>query len=117
MTFNYTSTAATATRLLKRFGAAATLKRTVPGAYDPVTGAATPTVTSLATTAVVLAFDQKYIDGTLILRGDQQVYFAPGVVPRQGDVLTWQALDYQVIAVKPVSPAGTVVLFEGQLRG
>ena len=117
MTFNYAKTADTATRLLLRFGSAATLKREVAGAYDATTGTATVTETSLATTAAVFAYDAKYIDGTLILQGDQRAYMDPGVTPKQGDKLTWQGADYTLIAVKPVSPAGTPVLYEAQLRG
>lgn len=117
MSFNYTKTAATATRLLARFGAAATLKRASAGTYDPSTGTDTVTETSLATTAAVFAYDAKYIDGTLILQGDQRAYMAPSVTPKQGDKLTWQGADYTVIAVKALSPAGTVALYEAQIRG
>ncbi|MBO9717521.1 MAG: hypothetical protein J7507_12115 [Pseudoxanthomonas sp.] len=115
--FNYAATAATATRLLQRFGAACTLKRQTTGAYDPNTGTTPVTVTELATTAAVFAYPQRYIDGTLILQGDQQAFMDPAVTPKQGDVLTWQGRDWQVVAVKPISPAGTPVLFEAQLRG
>lgn len=117
MSFNYTKTAATATRLLLRFGAAATLKRETAGTYDPATGTTPVTETSLSTTAAVFAYDAKYIDGTLILQGDQRAYLAPGVTPKQGDKLTWQGADYTLIAVKPISPAGVPVLFEAQIRG
>ena len=51
MTFNYAATATTATRLLTRFGAAATLKRETVGAYDPDTGTSPVTTTSLSTTS------------------------------------------------------------------
>lgn len=122
--FNYPATAATATRLLKRFGADATVKRVSGSAYDPDTGTMTPTYTSLPTTAAVFDFDQKYIDGTLILQGDKQAYCAPGVAVVQGDQFDWPVnvpdvptVTYTVIAVKPVSPAGVPVLFEAQLRG
>ena len=115
--FNYPATAATATRLLRRFGASAVLGRETTGAYDPATGTTPVTVTSLTTTAAVFAYDQKYIDGTLVLLGDQLAYCAPGVEPKQGDTLTWQGRAYTVVAVKPVSPAGVPVLFEAQIRG
>ncbi len=115
--FDYARTAATATRLLQRFGAACTLKRQTTGEYDPATGQAPVTVTELPTTAAVFAYDQKYIDGTLILQGDQRAYMAPAFVPKQGDVLSWQGRDWQVVAVKPLSPAGINCLFEAQLRG
>jgi hypothetical protein len=117
VSFNYASSAATATRLLINFGAVCTLKRQSAGSYDPATGTDTVTVSSLASVAVVFDYPQKYIDGTLILQGDKQAYMDPGVTPKQGDVLTWQGADYQVIAVKPLSPAGVVLLYEAQLRG
>lgn len=116
-TFDYPATAATATRLLVRFGAAATVRRVTGSAYDPATGTTTPTYTDNATTAAVFAYDQKYIDGSLILQGDQLAYCAPGTLPSQGDKFTWQSVDYTVIAVKPVSPAGVPVLYEVQIRG
>lgn len=117
MTFNYPATAATATRLLQRFGASCVLKRQTAGAYSPSTGSATPSTASLATTAAVFAYDQKYIDGTLIKQGDQRAYLAPAVAPAQGDKLTWDGRDYAIVAVKPISPAGTPVLYEAQIRG
>lgn len=115
--FNYAATAATATRLLQRFGAAATIKRTTTGAYDPALGYAPVTTTSHATTAAVFAYPQGYIDGTNILQGDQQAFIAPGEAPKQGDKLAWQGKDWDVISVKPVSPAGLSVIYEAQLRG
>lgn len=115
--FDYSRTAATATSMLKRFGAACTLKRQTTGEYDPATGTNPVTVTSLPTTAAVFAYDQKYIDGTLILQGDQRAYMVPGVEPKQGDVLAWQGRDWQVVAVKPLAPAGVQCLYEAQLRG
>ena len=117
MTFNYTATAATATRLLQNFGAAATLTRVTPGTYDPDTGTSTPTETDLSTTAAVFDMDQKYVDGTLVLQGDKIAYCAPAVEPEQGDRFTWQGTAYTIVAVKPISPAGTAVLFEAQIRG
>lgn len=117
MSFNYARTSATALRLLQRFGAAATLKRQSAGGYDPSTGSDAVSETSLSTTAAVFAYDQKYIDGTLILQGDQRAYLSNEQTPKQGDVLAWRGTDLQVVAVKPLSPAGTVVLYEAQLRG
>lgn len=115
--FNYAKTAATATRLLERFGASATLKVVTGSAYDPATGTTTPTYTSNSTTAAVFDYDAKYIDGTLILVGDKRAYLAPAHVPKQGDKLAWQSVDYTVVAVKAVAPAGVVVLYEAQIRG
>lgn len=117
VTFNYPNTAATATRLLQRFGAACVIKSESGTVYDPASGTMAPTYTSLPSTACVFAMPQKYIDGTLILQGDQQAFMAPGAEPKQGDLVTWAGRDLTVISVKPVSPAGVPVLFETQLRG
>ena len=115
--FDYTSTAATSQRLLTRFGADCTVNHPSGTAYNPATGTMTPTVTSTPSVAAVFAFPQKYIDGTLILQGDQKALCAPSVAVTQGDTLTWQGRDYTVVNVKPVSPAGVVVLYEAQIRG
>lgn len=115
--FDYPATAATATRLLQRFGAAATIKRHAGSTYDTTTATSTPTYTSLPTTAAVFDYAQKYIDGTLIKQGDKQAYCAPAVAPAQGDRFTWNGSDFTVVAVKAVSPAGVPVLYEAQLRG
>ncbi|QLQ28519.1 MAG: hypothetical protein HZT39_09840 [Pseudoxanthomonas sp.] len=115
--FQYAAIAATATRLLQRFGASATLKRQTAGTYDPSTGTTPVTVTELATTAAVFAYDQKYIDGTLILQGDQEAYLTAANAPKQGDLLAWQGRDWSIVAVKPISPAGVPVVYEAQLRG
>lgn len=116
-TFAYPATAATATRLLKRFGADCTIKRVTGSEYDTATATMVPTYDPLPSTAAVFDYAQKYIDGTLILQGDKQAYCAPDVAPVQGDQFDWQGVTYTVIAVKPVSPAGVPVLFEAQLRG
>lgn len=115
--FNYPATAATATRLLQKFGAACTIRHPTGSAYDPDTGTTVPTYAETASTVAVFAYDQQYIDGTLVLQGDQLAYCAPGVEPTQGDQFVWQGTTFTIVAVKPVSPAGVPVLFEAQIRG
>lgn len=115
--FNYPNTAATAKRLLKRFGADCVIQHPSGTAYDPGTGSMQPTYASADSTAAVFAMPQKFVDGTLIKQGDQQAFCAPDVEILQGDTFTWQTVDYAVISVKPVAPAGIPVLYEAQIRG
>lgn len=117
MSFDYVNSAATATRLLLRFGAVATLTRVTTGAYNPSTGTQATTEADFSTVAVVIDYPQKYIDGTLIKEGDRQAYLDPGVAVEQGDKLTWQGTEYTVVRVKELSPAGVTVLWEAQIRG
>ena len=120
--FNYANTAATADRLIKRFGASAILRRVLNdvAAYDPATGTVTaPTVVDTACSAVVIDYDQKMIDGTLIRNGDKRVYMSVvGVgLPLVADLFVWQSVTYACIAVKPLAPSGSIfVLYELQIR-
>lgn len=116
MTFNYAATAATVKRLLERFGASTTLKKIVSG-YSPATGTAPEIEDAVAVTAAVFAYDQEYIDGTLIRMGDMRAYLTAAEEPTQGDKLTWQGKDWEVVAVKPLAPAGIAVMYEAQIRG
>lgn len=118
-TFNYANTAATADRLLKRFGARVEMSRTLPGAYDPATGGpGAGTTTTQTVTAAVFDYPQRYIDGTKILAGDRQCFLsAVGVnEPLQGDRFTWDGKSMVVVAVKKLAPAGLAVLYELQVR-
>lgn len=117
MSFDYDRTAATASRLLQRFGAVATFQRRADAAYDPATGTTAPAVTDVSTVAVVVDYDQRSIDGTLIRQGDRRGYLDCAQAPRQGDALLWQGATLTVVAVRPLAPAGRAVLFEAQLRG
>lgn len=117
--FDYAKTAATAARLLLKFGRSVTITRTTPGTYDPATGApGTGTTATHAGTAVLLNYAQRDIDGTHVRVGDQRAYIAPdlAVTPQTGDTLTIGGEVWSVIASRPLAPAGTVVLHEAQVR-
>lgn len=119
MSFNYGATAATAARLILRFGALVVLRRSVPGAYDPATGApGAPTVTSQTVLAVVLDFPQSYIDGTLIRAGDRKVLVSAmgTTAPQAGDTMAWEGQKLVVVNAKKLGPAGPAVLYTLQVR-
>lgn len=117
----YADFADTARDLLAEFGAACALTRQGQGQgqYNPSTGTydQAPAETQDAV-AAVFPYPQKLIDGTTVMQGDQQAYVAPGLdwAPRATDVLTWQGVDYTVVSVKNLAPAGESVLFELQVR-
>lgn len=119
MSFDYSVTAATADRLIERFGVAVTLTRSVPGAYDPATGApAAATVTTQSVKAVVRDFPQAYIDGTFIRSGDRKVLVAAlGITaPQAGDVFPWDGQSLVVVESKALAPAGSAVIYTLQVR-
>lgn len=127
--FDYDKSAATALRLLTKFGREITLKRITPGegpAYNP---GPSITVTYKAIAAVlpasqgtIEAFDNRLEGGTLIDEKLRFVLMAPQIVrvseegpdtiaPLSLDVLNFDGYDWTVIGSTPLSPAGVPVLY------
>jgi hypothetical protein len=114
--FDYTRTRATAERLIARFGQTGALRRTVGDAdpFNPV-----QTTTDYSCTFAVLDYAKKDVDGTLIKQTDQMVYLSTSglsVTPETTDRLVVGGAVLTVVNVKPLSPAGTVVYYELQVR-
>lgn len=119
MSFDYNKTAATALRILTRFGAPVTVGRETPGVYDPETGTnAAGSVQSWTPQGVKLDYAEREIDGTSIKAGDQRVYMsaAAGLDPTAGDTVTLGAEVWRVVASRTLAPAGVAVLLDVQVR-
>ena len=119
MSFDHAKTAATAARLLARFGAPVTVTRETPGAYDPETGANGDGATETwALSGVKLDYSQREIDGTNIRVGDQRVYMSAvaGLDPQAGDALTLGEEVWRVVVPRTLAPAGVAVLLDVQVR-
>lgn len=113
----YEEMAGTATELLTEFGADGTLTRVTTGEYDPVTGTAPITTQTETVKACVFDYPAELIDGSVIQVGDKRVIAQAGaLVPQAVDKFTWQGTEYQVISVKPLAPAGVVVINTLQVR-
>lgn len=119
MTFDYGKTAATAARLLARFGAPVTVTRVTPGAYNPDTGSnAAGSTQTWSPSGVKLDYTQREIDGTSIKAGDQRVYMSAvaGLDPQAGDSVTLGAETWRVVKSRTLAPAGVAVLLDVQVR-
>tara|TARA_R110002051_G_scaffold230715_1_gene292710 strand:+ start:755 stop:1123 length:369 start_codon:yes stop_codon:yes gene_type:complete len=118
--FNYARPKATADRLLTRFGQLGAVRR--PGTptgpdYDPTPGVDVDHAARFA----VLDYEASEIDGSRVLATDKKVILAVGsltITPALDDKLVEaDGTVYRIIPpLKPLSPAGTVVLFEIQCR-
>ena len=124
MTFDYARSAATAERLLQKFGQAVTLVRpsTQPPTYDPATGISTPVVpATYAGRGAVFDYKQTDVSQSLVEAGDQRLLLsaaAPMVEPMTSDdVVLANGKTYTVQRGGEVAPAGVVILFDLQLRG
>ena len=124
MTF-YTRLQATANRLLRGKGQSLTLTRITAGTYDPATGGMTGATTSTQSAyGAIFDYGAKQIDGTLIKAGDKQLLLSPFktdgtalTAPVLGDTVTVGSIVYTLVEpLKEINPAGTVVMYEVNLR-
>jgi hypothetical protein len=115
----YSDLAATASQLIREYGASASLKTITQGAYDNATSKALTTVTTVTVSAVVFpGAGYRYLDGSQVQEGDQYGFVAVGVnPPKVGDTITWNGAPLGVIKVSVLAPAGINVLYEVGLRG
>jgi hypothetical protein len=123
MTYGYQDDADTAAELLEEFGQSVTLTSKTSGAYSVSTGTAAVTTSTQTVSAVVLDYGSRDIDGTLIRAGDKRLLMAPqttaGVdltAPVVDDIVAVGGTTYTIKGIKTISPAGTVVLFDCNIR-
>lgn len=101
----------TAAALISKFGSAVTLRRTLPGAFDPVTQSEIgETIASEQFTAVAVPPSQqaKYTVGTLEGRDALEVYFAlkgRSMRPQPGDDVIMGGTTYRVFWAQTYDPA------------
>lgn len=122
---NYSKAAARADASLRRKGGVVVLRRETPGEYDPeVGGPGAGSETDYEGTGVKLDYDVQLIDGTNILRGDQQLLLSPlqrngqpMPVPKNSDLVLIGATTYFIKNVAKLEPTDTSLLYTLQLRG
>lgn len=119
-TFNYGKIAATAKRLIERFGGPISIVATNPGT-DPVQ-TWKPTFNSPVTDnakGVFTSYEQKFIDGTIIRQGDQKVLFSPiglTVAPDLVGYIQRGAEKWNVVVIEIINPGDTVLIYKAQVR-
>ncbi|RON88437.1 hypothetical protein [Pseudomonas fluorescens] len=123
----YDRAKATATRMLAPRskggkGLELVLRRESVGEYDPDAPPA-PSELIVNGSGFREEYDSKYIDGTLIVRGDVKLLVSPVQLsgedmptPQSNDKITFDGTVYTVIAVAPWNFAGLSVGFELQVR-
>jgi hypothetical protein len=114
----YSGLALVAQNLITKFGATCVLTRTTGSVLDPVTGLySTGTTTTITCKAVRLNYSKTEIDGQLVQRSDMKFYInTQGGAPAIGDNVLFDSVNYRVMDVRPLNPAGEVVYYELQLR-
>ena len=120
----YTNAAATALRLLTKFGQDITLRKLTPAVYDPSTGATTPGTSDTTRKGVLLDYDRVNFgetlqDGTLVTGADRRLLLdANGVAPTLADrIFTVGGNEWVIRDIKTLDPSGaSPVLYDCRIR-
>lgn len=114
----YTKMAATALRLLTKFGKTVTLVRVTGDSYDPITGAAVDgTDAPVTTTGLIKPYPDKMIDGTRILSGDRELVLSNEQEPLPTDKVVVGGENWAIVDIKTVKPDdATPVVWFCQVR-
>lgn len=105
--FDYARMAATAARLLDRFGQVMTFSRTAPDG----------TVSTFTAVAVVASTVKHTLGDSGIQIGDDKLLVDAAVLPQQGDRVAYNGGSRVVVdPVTPLNPGGTRVLVECYAR-
>lgn len=115
---------ATANKLLMGKGQTITLTYQGSASYNTSTGGATISTSTASVYGAVFEYGNKNIDGTLIKVGDKQLLLSALntagtaiTAPVVNDTVTINSVAYTITQVKTLSPAGTVVLYDCNIRG
>ncbi|AGB71749.1 MULTISPECIES: hypothetical protein [Rhizobium] len=114
--FDYDKARATAERLITKFGQRGSLRRITNAGpdYDPV-----QTREDFACSLVDLDHSQAHIADTLIQRGDRMVYLSTeglSITPTLADRMLIGGIEHAIVDIQPLSPGGTVVFWQLQVR-
>lgn len=108
----YGGMAATAARLINRFGAPVVLVRKTGGKSDPITGEVTPELdNSQITKGILKRFPDRLIDGTRIMSGDRTLILDSSVEPLMTDRPRIGGKHWVPVSIETVDPAGLPLVY------
>lgn len=116
--FDYAETKADADELIAEFGQSGYVRRPTSSgpAHNPTAGAPA----NHAATFAVIDYSAREVDGSRILATDKRALLAVGsltITPATTDLLVEaDAQVYKIVRVGTIKPAGTVVLYDLQVR-
>lgn len=114
--FNYLKLLRTANSLIERFGGAVSVNR--PGGVVVEQGREKVIPSStFDVVGVQVDYKASEIDGSRVVSGDVKFLCKASPEIRVGDMFALPSGDKRVINTNPLSPAGTTLLYQLQLRG
>lgn len=95
-------------------GASVTITTVTAGAYNPATGAATPTTTTTAVTAIIEEYDGAELTAGLGAAGDKKISVPAAqlsAIPSPSDSAAVGGVTYAVIGVRTEEAGGVPILY------
>ncbi len=112
----YTSMAATASRLITKYGQSLLLLRS-GDSTDPVTGTVTTgSSVNYKINGILQTYPNNLIDGTRIKSSDRLVMTDATVTPLMGDKIKLESQDWNIESIKTLNPASTALVHFIQVR-
>jgi hypothetical protein len=113
----YTRMLATAKRLITKYGQSVTFTNGQAGGTYSLGGYSGGTPTTITGVGAAISYAKGEVDGELIRQSDVKLLFEGGQgAPVQGYTCAVNGTTYRVMNANPLSPGGTVVIYEVQLR-
>lgn len=113
----YTRMAATASKLLDKFGSTVTVIRNVGSSINPVTGVVTSgSNTTLTAKGLLNKFTDDLIDGTRIKASDRMLMIDATFEPVMTDKPTIAGQNWSIVEIRTVKPANVPVMYALQVR-
>jgi hypothetical protein len=108
---------ATASRLLTDKGQLLTFSRKTTTVFNPVKGKNNSTTSTYTGYGAAFDYKTREIDGVKVQESDIRLLLqATDTVPAINDTTTIDSVIYKILKIDKVSPGGTVVYYEIQLR-
>lgn len=117
---DYTQEVKDAYNDIKENGMAIVLKQYSPGTFSPASDSyAGSSWSSDSTYGLVKQYSHRFVDGTRIKVGDQQMLipaYSLAFTLSVGDMVVAAGEDWEVIDPNPLMPGGTIILYKAQIR-
>lgn len=116
---DYNNIAANVKASLGRAGMAASYVSVTNGVYNPSTGSVTATEATTQVSVVRLSYSEYEMNNTQIKQGDIKVLMDATSLsedPKTEDKIVMNSETWNIIDIKPLDPAGIVVMYELRLR-
>jgi len=115
---DYAKLAATAKNMLTNNGQSVTVRTYTVGSYDPDSGTSTNTYTDSTRKGVLLDYGSglTQVRGNLVETTDKKLLVDSDAAISQQDHVLINSVEYSIVSIGEINPAGTAVIYDLHIR-